>query len=352
MKHGFRWCPHCSAPHPLDERICPRTKAILDHALHVTGPRTSPLIGTILDGKYRILDLIGAGGMGEVFEAENLALRRIVAIKIVTRNAGDQGILRLEREAQIVASIHHPNLCDVHDVGRAPSGGPYLVFERLFGETLARAMQRTKRLGLGLVVDIFSQTLSGLHAAHERQVVHRDLKPQNLFLVERLGCAPLVKVLDFGLAQDLSPSALRITKPGNLCGTLQYMSPEQLQAQRLDPRSDLFTVGVMMYEALSGRHPFAAPNAITLQTNILEGNPPPLRGLRRDVPQALDAMIMRALSVTREHRPASALEMQHALLSVPLPRAAYPTLTDDAPSSSVSSVTKPLWLPTPSSPEA
>src|SRR5690606_12976260 len=130
VRDGFRWCPHCAAPHALAERICPATRRVIEGAIHVAIPR-HPLVGTVLQGKYRILDRLGAGGMGEVFEAENLQLGRLVALKIVTQSGGPQARLRLEREAQIVASVHHPNTCAVYDVGVLSTGGPFVVFERL-----------------------------------------------------------------------------------------------------------------------------------------------------------------------------------------------------------------------------
>jgi eukaryotic-like serine/threonine-protein kinase len=320
----------------------------LDAVLHqrATPPAPhSPLIGTVLDGKYRILKRIGGGGMGMVFEAEHLALQRLVAVKVVVEAGRPDALARLAREAQILAAIHHPNICDVYDVGQLESGGPYIVLERLVGDTLAARMRGVK-MRTSAVLDVFVQLLSGLHAAHSAHILHRDLKPQNIFLVEHVGCGPLVKVVDFGLARDLSaPHREQITRPGRACGTVQYMSPEQLRAEPLAPTSDLFAVGVMLYEALTGRHPFAASSQLELQTKILRSHATPLRKHRADVPRALEQVITWAMSRLPEDRPRSALDLQRALLSA-LPSS--PDVGYDEPAS----VTNPIWIPPTPSPAA
>jgi eukaryotic-like serine/threonine-protein kinase len=352
LKSGFRWCPHCGKPHSLEEQTCSVTGQPLDAVIHQrpTPPALrSPFIGAILDGKYRILRPIGGGGMGMVFEAEHIALKRLVAVKVVGgAGAGTADALaRLAREAHLVAAIHHPNICDVYDVGELPNGGPYIVLERLVGDTLASRMHGVK-MRCEAVVDIFVQILSGLAAAHRLHILHRDLKPQNIFLVEHVGCAPLVKVLDFGLARDLSaPTKDRLTKPGRMCGTVQYMSPEQLRAEQLDARSDLFAVGVMLYETLTGRHPFAAASRIELQTNILRSMARPLRTYRPDAPRRLEEMIAWAMSPRPAERPSSALELQRGLLSA-LPPSMRETPVEEEPAS----VTNPIWIPPSSSPAA
>jgi eukaryotic-like serine/threonine-protein kinase len=352
VNEGFRWCPHCGRPHSLRDRACAATGKPLDNVIHQrsatpparTPPARSPLLGAVLDGKYRILRAIGYGGMGTVFEAENLALKRLVAVKVVSRPDSEDALARFAREAAIVSSIQHPNICDVHDVGVLPDGGPYIVLERLQGDTLHARLQRPIRAPVTELVDIFVQILSGLHAAHASRILHRDLKPQNVFLVDRAGCGPLVKIVDFGLARDLSATN-RLTKPGRLCGTVQYMSPEQLRGEALDQRSDLFSVAVLLYESLTRRHPFAAPTAVELQTNILRADPVPLRSLRPDVPAALEDMVAWAMARSPAQRPSSALELQRGLLSAV--RGHVPA--EDA---EPVSLTNPMWVPPSSSPAA
>ncbi len=269
----------------------------------------------ILDGKYRLLRLLGRGGTGRVYEAENLALRKTVAVKFVFAPTTDDSLTRLRREAQIIASLQHPNVCDLYDFGATSNvGRPYLVLERLQGETFAGVLQRKQRIGVERAVDFFAQILSGLNAAHTNKILHRDLKPQNVFVVERLGCAPLAKLVDFGLAKDMSGTyGATITRPGMICGTPQYMSPEQLCNGKLDPRSDLFAVGVMLYEALAGVHPFNGATMAEVQQNIIRSTPTPLRELDPSIPAALEQVVIRALAKLARDRFSSAPEMQQAL---------------------------------------
>lgn len=358
MNEGFRWCPHCGKPHSLKDRTCAATGKPLDNAINQraapvarAAAASSPLIGAILGGKYRILRALGSGGMGTVFEAENLSLGRLVAVKIASRPDSKDALARFAREASIVASLQHLNICDVYDVGDLPNGaGPYIVLERLVGDTLHARLGRSRRVPTSELVDIFVQVLSGLQAAHTARILHRDLKPQNIFLVDRVGGGPLVKIVDFGLARDLSLSpASRLTKPGRLCGTLQYMSPEQLRGETLDQRSDVFSVGVIMYEALTGHHPFAAASSVELQTNILRADPIPLRSRRADVSLMLADMVSWALARTPAQRPSSAAELQRGLLAALRDRSS-PML--DETEAEPASVTNPMWIPPSSSPAA
>jgi len=352
VNEGFRWCPHCGKPHSLKERACTLTGKPLDSVIHqrstsaaLSPVARSPLIGAVLGGKYLILRAIGSGGMGTVFEAENLALKRLVAVKVASRPDSEDALARFAREAAIVSSIQHPNICDVHDVGVLPNGGPYIVLERLHGDTLAARMQQ--RSSVAELVEIFVQILSGLHAAHASQILHRDLKPQNIFLVDRVGCGPLVKIVDFGLARDLS-SSTRLTKPGRRCGTVQYMSPEQLRGEPLDQRSDLFAVGVLLYEALTRRHPFAASTAVELQTNVLRADPTPLRTIRPDVPPAIEEMVRWAMARASGERPPSALALQRGILAAMRGQAP----DEDPEPASLTNPMNPMWVPPSSSPAA
>jgi len=354
---GFRWCPHCGKPHGLAERACATTGRTLDSVLHrpttqnpfrpIPPPPAHVLVGSVLDGKYRILRQLGSGGMGVVFEAEHLVLRRLVAIKVVARPGSPEALQRLALEAQIVAAIHHPNICDVYDIGRLTHGGPYIVLERLVGETLAVHMRLEHRPSIRMVIDIFAQALAGLHAAHCARIVHRDLKPQNLFLLPRMGFSPFVKVLDFGFAQDLAATR-RLTKPGKACGTVPYMSPEQLRGDPLDHRSDLFAIGVIIYEMLTGRHPFEGTTQTEVMVNILRADPRRLRLRRPDVAPELESIIMGALSKERDRRPPTAQIMQ-ALLSAAAER--LPD-SDEFEEEATTSANAPMWIPPSASPSS
>lgn len=284
--------------------------------------------------------------MGVVYEAENLTLKRLVAIKVVLATDSAEALARLGREAQLVAAIQHPNICAVLDVGRLPTGGPYVVLERLFGETLADLLCTPVRPTVNEVIDIFVQALSGLHAAHAAHILHRDLKPQNLFLATRLGCPPLVKIVDFGFARDLSAwKTKRLTMPGKSCGTAQYMSPEQINMGALDARSDLFAIGIMMYEMLTGRHPFAGASKMDVQMRILGSVPRSLGRQRPDVPVELETIIMDALSKDPADRPRSAYEMQCLLTDAKRFTGTSGDQDEDPPST-----TSPLWIPPSSTP--
>jgi eukaryotic-like serine/threonine-protein kinase len=314
MHRGILWCPHCGAPHPLGTKICPTSAKSIERTVTKEKVLPHPLIGTKVGGKYVVQRLIGAGGAGEVFEAEHVHLHRMVALKLVGASASPQAVARLEREALLVAAVHHPNICDVYDFGTLPDGSPFIVLERLFGETLADILRRKTKLPLGSTADIFAQMLSGLQAAHGAQIVHRDLKPQNVFLADRLGCAPLVKLLDFGFAKDTSGLRTRsITKPGTVFGTIQYMSPEQLKNEPAIPQSDLFAVGIMLYEALGGVHPFSGATLGEVRANVLRGQPAPLGPLRREVTTEINDVVMKALAIRPEERYQTALDFQKAL---------------------------------------
>jgi eukaryotic-like serine/threonine-protein kinase len=315
MREGFLWCPHCGRPHKLGARFCGETGKALEQRVHrrdTLPARRHPLVGHIIDNKYEILRRIGVGGMGEVFEAENRLLHRQVAIKIVN-TASAEAAARLRREAEVITTLQHPNICDVYDVGTLPDGSPYLVLERLTGETLEDHLRRERRMSSIRAIELFMQILSGLQHAHAVGIVHRDLKPANVFLAERVGCPPLVKLLDFGFAKDVSGRLRTMTRPGNRCGTPAYMSPEQLFGRPLDLRSDVFSVGIMLFEVLCSRHPFAG--ASVTETTIRIAREPPSR-FSRHVPRDLADVVMRALEKDPSHRPQSALEMQTILAAL------------------------------------
>lgn len=347
MKEGFRWCPHCGKPHDLADRVCRMTGLYLDMSLHHLSGAAFLLPGTILDGKYRVLEPIGSGGMGTVFEAIRLSLDRRVAVKVVSRarKSGD-ATERLLREARILTRLQHPNICDVYDVGALVDGSPYVVLERLYGCTLASRLARQGRLGIDEAMDLFSQVLSGLHVAHAQRILHRDLKPQNIFMAPRPGCSPLAKIVDFGLALDLAD--VRITVPGRTCGTPHYMSPEQLRDETLDERSDIFSASVALYEALAGTHPFVGRNAAETRSRVLRGDAVPLRRRRRDVSPALEYVVMCGLAKERSRRPMSALAFQEALRAAVSPQ--IPVVFD--PEENTNTITRPQWRPSEASSSA
>jgi tRNA A-37 threonylcarbamoyl transferase component Bud32 len=274
-------------------------------------------VGTTLDGKYRIVDLIGEGGMGTVYEAEQHSIGRHVAVKVLRPENAQKpdAIERMRHEARVVGQIGHPNICQVFDIGQLDDGTPYLVMERLRGETLAKRLELRGPVPYGEVVEIASQVLAALEAAHRKGVIHRDLKPDNIFLAERAS-GSVAKVLDFGIskATSLEDKPHHLTRTGMVMGTPYYMAPEQALGERnLDGRLDVWGMGVVLYEALSGRRPFVAKNYNALLVQILTAEAEPLERVAKGLPAGLAAVVHRALSKKREDRYGSARELGEAL---------------------------------------
>jgi serine/threonine protein kinase len=273
--------------------------------------------------------------MGTVFEAEHITLGRSVAVKVLhaSQAAKKDAIRRFQQEARAAGAIGHPNICGVIDLGTLDDGSPYIVMERLLGETLADRVAAEAGLPFEDVIDILIQVLSGLVAAHQQQIVHRDIKPENIFLTQRAGCPPLVKLLDFGVSKmtgvptgSARHEDLALTRTGMVMGTPFYMAPEQARGERdLDARVDLYACGVILYEALTGRRPFTASNYNALLLQILSATPRPATELRPALPAEFEAVIEKAMARRREDRYATAAEFQRdlqALRPQSLPRVA------------------------------
>ncbi len=283
------------------------------------------LIGQTVGGRYRIKGVLGEGGMGTVYDAEHLGLSRQVAIKVLSPAQAKKkvAVKRFQQEARAAGAIGHPNICEVYDLGLLDDGSPYLVMEKLVGQTLAERISKEGGLPFEDVVEVVSQVLSGLVAAHEKGIVHRDIKPENIFLARRVGCPPIIKLLDFGVSKMMpefqtGDDALDLTRTGMVMGTPYYMSPEQARGERnLDGRVDVYACGVVMYEALAGRRPFLAPNYNALLLAIINTTPRSIRELRPATPPTLEAIMKRAMERNRADRYASAKEMLRDLTPPP-----------------------------------
>jgi eukaryotic-like serine/threonine-protein kinase len=261
--------------------------------------------------RYRILARLGEGGMGEIFLAEDTSLGRRVAIKLPsTRLTGDaETRLKLLQEARAAATINHPHVCVVHEVGEGPSGRPFIAMEYVEGETLAERLQRG-RLSPAEVSELGRQAASALQEAHSRGVVHRDLKPSNIMLTPHG-----VKLLDFGLASVAQSAIANEGTPGVVfVGTIPYMSPEQIRAEDVDHRTDLYSLGVVLYEAAAGHRPFDAGTPFELCESILKSEPP--TEAVENLPKALDRVIRRALAKNRVDRYQSAAELSADLFAL------------------------------------
>jgi serine/threonine protein kinase len=278
----------------------------------VTDPADKRL-GTEFEGRYEILSLLGEGGMGAVYEARHKFTGKHVALKIfhawVTRTPGARE--RFLREAQAPNAIGHPAIAEVIDAGIAADETPYLVLELLRGDSLNQALAKGP-IAVHELTRITIEVLGALAAAHERGLVHRDIKPENVFLCE--GEPRRVKVLDFGILRQVGGDA-KLTSTGQILGTPHYMSPEQARGSEVDARSDLWSVGAMLFDALAGRPPYEAANYNLIIVAILTEDPPRLRERRPDVPQEIEAIVERALQKDVGKRWQSAREMMQALAS-------------------------------------
>jgi serine/threonine-protein kinase len=287
-----------------------------------TGMGEPIVIGLRLNN-YEIISVIGEGGMGTVYLARHTFTGRKAAVKLLHPQLAQDQVLvtRFMNEARATAAIGHPNIIDIIDVGFLPDGlRPYLMMELLQGESLGKRLQREHPLPIHEAIEIAAQTAFALSAAHACGIVHRDLKPDNLFLVPDPAMPPLgmrVKVLDFGIAKlrgELSSGSVK-TRTGTIMGTPQYMSPEQCRglAEYIDQRTDIYTLGIIVYEMVCGSPPFVSEGLGDMLIMHLSNPPAPPRTLNPAVPEALEAAIMRALAKDPSQRFASMADFQEAL---------------------------------------
>jgi serine/threonine-protein kinase len=281
-----------------------------------TGGSPGDLAGTVLGGKYRIGRKIGSGGIGVVYAAEHTTLGHEVAVKVLRGAAARDGgeIARLRREAYIQVHVEHPNVVRVLDLDQMPDGSIYVVMERLVGRSLADKLSREGLIAPGLAVPVFVDVCRGLAAAHKKGVVHRDLKPGNIFLCDD----GVSKVLDFGMSKLATAESL--TQAGYTLGTPEYMAPEQCIGAQVEPRTDIYALGVMMYEALTGELPIVAKNRRELLDLHQRKIPTSMRARRPDlpIPEELDLAVMKCLKKRLNDRPKNATELEELLAAVPL----------------------------------
>ncbi len=297
-------------------------------AIHVPSPSLgnadNELVGAQLDGRYRIERLIGKGGMGRVYLAHHIVIEKAVAIKVLRAEvAADKGVAkRFVREARAASRVGHPNIVDVTDFGTTKEGLTYQVMEYLEGQTLTELMRESGIIPRHRALQIIAQIARALGAAHAKEVVHRDLKPDNIFLVSRDGRDDFVKIVDFGIAM-VAPredsNEARLTQAGTVFGTPEYMSPEQASGRTdVDLRADIYSVGTILYEMLVGKVPHKGETTIsTLAMQILDEPPPPSAARPDlDISKDLDDVVMRALRKEREERFQSMKALLNALEEV------------------------------------
>ncbi|SFD72894.1 serine/threonine-protein kinase [Streptomyces aidingensis] len=279
--------------------------------------------GELVDGRYELTELLGRGGMGEVWAAYDQRLDRSVAVKLLTPptevpgrprrlDPQDPAVVRFTREARLMARLEHPCVPVIHDAGTHRETRLYLVMQRVYGHTLEELVTRRGPFPVEWAARVGAQICSVLAEAHGRGFVHRDLTPRNVMLT----ADGTVRVLDFGIAVALHPpDGARLTGPGTVAGTPGFVSPEQSKGQPATPLSDLYALGCVLYEILGGRPPFTAEDAVVMAVRHLTDDPAPLSRLRRDVPPALCDLVSRLLTKQPEGRPASAVEVQRLLTS-------------------------------------
>jgi serine/threonine-protein kinase len=284
--------------------------------MNATAPMEGP--GDLLAGKYRVERVLGEGGMGVVLAATNEALNQKVAIKLLRQGVleNTEAITRFNREARAAAKLKSEHVARVLDVGVLPDKRQYMVLEMLEGADLSALIDDPRPIDIGIAVDYVLQACEAIAEAHAAGIVHRDLKPKNLFLTKRVDGRDLVKVLDFGISKVEGESAadMQLTRTTEVIGSPSYMSPEQLRSSRnVDVRTDIWALGVILYELITKRLPFYAHTVTELVLVVVSEREPSVKSLRPDVPDALDAVIARCLAKKPEDRFQSVVELAHAL---------------------------------------
>ncbi len=311
----MRPCPQCGAACAPEHHYCPGCGFPVGT---VGGSSEDKFVGTTLPGGYHILDLISVGGMGRVYRAEQSVLGRTVAVKIIHPHllSDENSAVRFMTEARAASQLNHPNSVAVFDFGRTDDGQPYLVMEFLRGKDLARVAYEEGPLPFSRIVDVLRQVLTALGEAHELGIVHRDLKPENVILEPLRRGGDFVKVVDFGLAKlKADAQAPSVTSPGIVCGTPDYMAPEQGRGDPIDGRSDLYAVGVILFQLLTGRLPFEAdsPTQVVMMHLSIPVPDPRQVAPERNIPAPLVDVVFKALDKEADKRYQDALEFADAL---------------------------------------
>jgi len=310
-------CPSCGADTGDSSKYCPSCGTTLVRAVD-----EDDYIGSLVAKKYRIEELIGEGGMGKVYRARQLALDKPVVLKVLHASllSDERTVARFQREARAASRLNHPNSISILDFGQAEGGALFIAMELVVGKDLHQILSKEWPLSEARVVRIVGQVLSALSDAHGASIIHRDLKPENIMVEQRRGEPDFVKVLDFGIAKmlDGQEDGPALTRAGFVCGTPEYMSPEQARGAQLDPRSDLYAVGVILYQLMAGLLPFDSDSAVGFATKHLteEPLPPSRRNPDARISPAMERLIMRALSKDPNDRPESADAFRAELLGL------------------------------------
>lgn len=305
--HGIKKCNSCGSTYPGNLSFCLNDGSPL--------VQNDSMVGMTLDGRYRLENLIGVGGMGDVYRATHIHIDSVFAVKLLKPEfvADQTAIKRFRLEAKAAGRIQHPNAVRVTDFGVTPENIVYLVMELVEGESLRKLIRNEKRMDVLRSINIVRQICGAVEAAHRSGVIHRDLKPDNIIVVNHQN-TERVKVLDFGIAKlREAKTDTFLTQAGTIIGTPQYMSPEQCQGKQLDPRSDIYSIGILLYEMLSGSVPFEGESTLQVVYNQLHQIPRSITDLSPEVPEPLAKVIMRALEKEPEQRQSSAIQLSEEL---------------------------------------
>jgi serine/threonine protein kinase len=317
-----RRCTACETRYPADFLVCPRDASPLVDEL--ADGVADPLLSKLLGETYQIIRVVGEGGMGRVYEARHLRLKeRRFAVKVLHGDLAKNNeiVARFMREAESASSLSHPNVVDVFDVHHLPDGTPYLVGEFLDGEELADYVTRRGPLEPRLAAAVGRQVCRALSAAHARGIVHRDMKPENIFVLRSSMDAVAagevnavtVKVLDFGISKSGDSERSHLTRTGVIMGTPSYMSPEQARGKPVDLRADVYSTGAVLYFALTGRRPFDADDPTSTISMVLTQDPPRPRSIDPRIPEAIELIVQRAMAKEARDRYQTMAELEKAL---------------------------------------
>jgi serine/threonine-protein kinase len=317
-------CPKCGRRYSPDFEFCPEDQSPLQADATNAGPSpaTDPLLGYTLDAKYRLESQLGIGGMGTVYRARHLLIDRPVAVKVLNpRFVEDEAArTRFQREARAAGRLQHTNAVTVTDFGQTPDGYVYIVMELLEGRTLREILAKEAPLDAARSVSIMLQVAAAVAAAHEAGIIHRDLKPANIFIVQRTEVPAIVKVLDFGIAklaaESLEEDDIKsLTQVGAMIGTPRYMSPEQCDGAELTPAADVYSLGVILYEMLTGTVPFSGSTPLAIAMKHTSELPRSPREFVASIPPALENVVLHTLEKRPQDRPANAAEFRQELLA-------------------------------------
>ena len=286
------------------------------YRVKIPANRQDLLVGQVLSKKYYVLSLLGQGGMNLVYKAKDLQTNKIVAVKALrTDGLSDQSVVtRFQREVQVLNRLNHPRIVGVHDYGTSKRGQPFFVMDYLEGKSLNQVLRKDGRLSVERFQDVFVQVAAAIQHAHKHGAIHRDLKPGNIMLVKLGNTEDYVKIVDFGIAK-LVEEASKLTRMGEVWGSPIYMSPEQATGINTDERTDIYSLGIVMYEALTGEVPFLGKNYVETLSKQISEPPLPFDELCPEfpIPRVFERIIFKALEKAPEARYQTMTELKHEL---------------------------------------